>query len=90
MKDLYTKKLSGPPLPHDEWVANHRRLEDEEIAKAAGIVAPDPEDTDDDEPKFGGHPLAFFEGKTDEEILDLPRIGKAILADIREAQAARK
>jgi hypothetical protein len=67
-------------------------------APPAPAAAPDapssetPADADDepgdgDEPTFGGHPLSFYEGMSDEEILALPRVGEATLNRIRAAQA---
>lgn len=35
------------------------------------------------------HPLSFFDGKTDEQVLATPGIGEATLADIKKAQAKR-
>lgn len=48
------------------------------------------ENTPEGEPEFGGHPLSFFDGLSDEEILGLPKIGEATLKKIREAQEAAK
>lgn len=45
-----------------------------------------------DEETFGigdKHPLSFFDGKTDEQILSTPGVGEATLADIKKAQAKR-
>lgn len=59
---------------------------DEEAADAIADEAPDAEE----EPTFHGQPLTFYDGMSDDEILDIKGIGKKILAEIRSAQAAKK
>jgi hypothetical protein len=55
-----------------------------------GTNAPAPEgDGPAEEPQFHGHPLSYFDGKSDEEVLAVKGIGQATLDKIREAQAER-
>lgn len=52
----------------------------------------DDEPEEDEEPTFGpdARPLSSFEGMSDQDIIDLPGIGRATLKHIREAQGKRK
>jgi hypothetical protein len=39
-----------------------------------------------EEPEFAGHPLSYFDGMSEAEILAVPRVGEGTLRKIREAQ----
>lgn len=58
-----------------------------ELAK---LIISDPPTPAKAEPTFGGHPLSFFDGKTDADIIALPSIDKVTLKKIRDAQAIAK
>lgn len=59
-----------------------------EIPEDAKDAKPVPTTKRDEEPTFGGHKLSDLVGKTDEQLLALPNIGKAAIKRIREAEAA--
>lgn len=89
MKNLYTNKLSGPPLAHDVWVKRQQELDAQAAEDAAVGDAAEEEEDGDEEPTFAGRKLSEFDGMTDEQILDIDGVGAGTLAKIKAAQAAR-